>query len=100
MIDMVHDTLLPWCSYLDWQPEPSIVEVANVQHLGTEISGRLSEPKVSVLELAYALSPTPALGGHPRIEALAQIKKLKASSEEDTVARLAMSTPTATESLP
>ena len=77
VIDMVHDTLLPWCSYLDWQPEPSIVEVANVQHLGTEISGRLSEPKVSVLELAYALSPTPALGGHPRIEALAQIKKVE-----------------------
>ena len=77
VIDMVHDTLLPWCSYLDWQPEPSIVEVANVQHLGTEISGRLSEPKVSVLELAYALSPTPALGGHPRKESLAQIKKVE-----------------------
>ena len=77
VIDMVHDTLLPWCSYLDWQPEPSIVKVANVQHLGTEISGRLSEPKVSVLELAYALSPTPALGGHPRKESLAQIKKVE-----------------------
>ena len=77
VIDMVHDTLLPWCSYLDWQPEPSIVEVANVQHLGTEISGRLSEPKVSVLELAYLLSPTPALGGHPRKESLAQIKKVE-----------------------
>jgi isochorismate synthase EntC len=42
VIDMVHDTLLPWCSFLDWQPEPTIVAVANVQHLGTEISGQLS----------------------------------------------------------
>ena len=33
--DMVHDTLLPFCSYLDWEAEPSIVTVANVQHLGT-----------------------------------------------------------------
>ena len=22
VIDMIHDTLLPWCSYLDWEPEP------------------------------------------------------------------------------
>jgi menaquinone-specific isochorismate synthase len=73
VIDMVRDTLLPWCSFLDWQPEPSIVAVANVQHLGTEISGQLSEPRPSVLELAYALSPTPALGGAPKQDALDQI---------------------------
>jgi len=77
VIDMVHDTLLPWCSYLDWQPEPSIVEIGNVQHLGTEISGRLSEPRPSVLELAYALTPTPALGGYPREEALRHIQKVE-----------------------
>ena len=70
VIDMVHDTLLPWCSYLDWEPEPSIVAVANVQHLGTHMNGRLSQPTPSVLDLVYALSPTPALGGHPRTEAL------------------------------
>lgn len=70
VIDMVHDTLLPWCSYLDWEPEPSIVAVANVQHLGTHMNGRLSRPAPSVLDLTYALSPTPALGGHPRAEAL------------------------------
>jgi isochorismate synthase len=77
VIDMVHDTLLPWCSYLDWQPEPSIVTVANVQHLGTEISGQLSEPRASVLELAYALSPTPALGGAPKQAALEQIARVE-----------------------
>ena len=65
-IDMVYDTLLPWCSYLDWEAEPSIVTVANVQHLGTMVEGRLSKPEPSVLELVRALQPTPALGGHPR----------------------------------
>jgi menaquinone-specific isochorismate synthase len=73
VIDVVHDALLPYCSYLDWEPEPSIVAVANVQHLGTLIEGRLSDPAPNVLELARLLSPTPALGGDPRKEALTLI---------------------------
>jgi isochorismate synthase len=77
VIDVIHDTLLPWCSYLDWQPEPSIVAVANVQHLGTLIEGRLSDPPPDVLAMARALSPTPALGGHPRDEALALIASVE-----------------------
>lgn len=75
VIDMIHDTLLPWCSYLDWEPEPSIVTVANVQHLGTAMEGRLSDPRPNVLELVRALSPTPALGGFPRDDALALIAR-------------------------
>jgi isochorismate synthase len=77
VIDVVNDTLLPWCSYLDWEAEPSIVAVANVQHLGTRMEGWLSQPAPSVLEMARALSPTPALGGHPRDEALALIEKVE-----------------------
>jgi menaquinone-specific isochorismate synthase len=77
VIDVVHETLLPWCSYLDWEAEPSIVTVANVQHLGTLIEGRLSSPPPSVLEMARALSPTPALGGHPRDEAIALIEAVE-----------------------
>ena len=70
VIDMVHDTLLPWCSYLDWEPEPSIVTVANVQHLGTAIEGALSEPRPAVMTLVRALCPTPALGGSPSTGAI------------------------------
>jgi len=73
VIDMIHDTLLPWCSYLDWEPEASIVTVANVQHLGTAMEGHLSDPRPNVLELVAALCPTPALGGFPRAEALVLI---------------------------
>lgn len=79
VIDMVHDTLLPYCSYLDWEPEPTIVSVANVQHLGTEIEGMLSEPPAHVLDLVRLLSPTPALGGHPRDAAVAFIEKMERS---------------------
>ena len=70
VIDMVHDTLLPWCSYLDWEPEPSVVTVANVQHLGTAVEGALSEPRPSVMTLVRALCPTPALGGAPSADAI------------------------------
>ena len=70
VIDMVHDTLLPHCSYLDWEEHPSVVPVANVQHLGTLMSGRLSEPFLHVLDAVHLLSPTPALGGSPREAAL------------------------------
>jgi menaquinone-specific isochorismate synthase len=70
-IDMVHDTLLPWCSYLDAEPEPSVVAAGPVQHLATLVEGRLSHPAPSVLDLVAALHPTPAVGGWPREAALA-----------------------------
>jgi menaquinone-specific isochorismate synthase len=76
-IDMVHDTLLPWCSYLDEEAEPQIVAMANVQHLGTRLEGRLSNPPASVLEMVAALHPTPAVGGSPRDVALGLIAELE-----------------------
>jgi isochorismate synthase len=76
-IAMVHDTLLPWCSWLDWEAEPSIVTVANVQHLGSMVEGRLSSPPPNVLTLVDALQPTPALGGHPRDAAVALIAEIE-----------------------
>ena len=75
VIDMVHDTLLPHCSYLDWEAEPSIVTVANVQHLGTYLEGALTEPSPHILDLVRALCPTPALGGSPTREAIELINK-------------------------
>jgi menaquinone-specific isochorismate synthase len=76
-IDMVHDTLLPWCSYLDEEAEPSIVAMANVQHLATLVSGRLSAPPASVIELMTALHPTPAVCGSPRDVALDLIDRFE-----------------------
>jgi menaquinone-specific isochorismate synthase len=76
-IDMVHDTLLPWCSYLDWEPEPHIAAMANVQHLATRMEGRLSDPPASVVELMAALHPTPAVGGSPRSAALEMIDRFE-----------------------
>lgn len=76
-IEMVRDTLLPYCSYLDWAPEPSIVKVANVQHLGSQAEGRLSKPTPTVVELVRALQPTPAVGGYPRQAAIELILEVE-----------------------
>ncbi|HSC03662.1 MAG TPA: isochorismate synthase [Solirubrobacteraceae bacterium] len=45
-------------------PEPALVRVANIQHLGTPIRAQLAAP-LSAVELAGVLHPTPAVGGEP-----------------------------------
>lgn len=72
-IDMVWQALLPFCSYVDSEPEPSVVAVANVQHLASMVEGRLSAPPASVLELVSALHPTPAVAGWPLAPALSHL---------------------------
>jgi len=76
-IDWLLDNLLPFCSYVDAEPEPSIVTMANVHHLGTLVEGRLSSPPAPILELVAALHPTPAVGGSPQKDALALIAELE-----------------------
>ncbi|MBW3574746.1 MAG: isochorismate synthase [Actinobacteria bacterium] len=73
-IDMVLDTVLPFCSYVDSEPEPQVVAAGAVQHLASMVEGRLSSPPASVLALVAALHPTPAVCGWPRPEALAHIE--------------------------
>ncbi|MFK8022585.1 MAG: isochorismate synthase MenF, partial [Ilumatobacter sp.] len=77
VIDDVHERMLPYVSYLDEEPEPSIVVVANVQHLGTRLEGMLAQPAPSVIDLVRLLCPTPALGGHPRDEAIELIERVE-----------------------
>jgi menaquinone-specific isochorismate synthase len=81
-IDWFLDGLLPFCSYVDAEPEPSIVTMANVHHLGTLVEGRLSSPPAPVLELVAALHPTPAVGGSPQKDALALIGELEGAERD------------------
>lgn len=76
-IDAVHDTLLAFSSYVDYEPEPSVVPLANVVHLATQVEGLLSSPPASILELVDALHPTPAVCGRPREAALQAIGELE-----------------------
>jgi salicylate biosynthesis isochorismate synthase/menaquinone-specific isochorismate synthase len=62
--------------WVDAAKEPTLVQVANIQHLATPIRAQLAEPR-SALELAGLLHPTPAVGGEPRDVALAAIAELE-----------------------
>jgi isochorismate synthase len=76
-INWLLSNLLPYCSYVDAEPEPSIVTLANVHHLGTLVEGLLSSPPPSVLELVATLHPTPAVGGDPQDVATAMIADIE-----------------------
>lgn len=58
---------------------PRIRAFRTVQHLATSVMCRLARP-VHVLELASVLHPTPALGGEPREEALALLRRLEGNA--------------------
>jgi salicylate biosynthesis isochorismate synthase/menaquinone-specific isochorismate synthase len=56
--------LRPLSVWVTASPEPALVRVANIQHLGTPIRAQLRAP-LGAVELAGALHPTPAVGGEP-----------------------------------
>jgi salicylate biosynthesis isochorismate synthase/menaquinone-specific isochorismate synthase len=68
--------LRPLAVWVTAAPEPTVVRVANIQHLATPIRAQLAEP-VPVIELAGALHPTPAVGGEPRDTAVQMIPALE-----------------------
>ena len=65
------------CEPLLWDPEPVLLETANVWHLATRFVGRVRDPSVSVLDLVDALHPTPAVCGTPTEAALDAIRELE-----------------------
>lgn len=77
----VIESLSPYCRVLESPPEPSLVALDNVQHLGTVISGGLAEGRdTHVLTLLAALHPTAAVGGTPREAAFDAIRALEGMS--------------------
>ncbi len=77
VVDAVAEALRPLCATLAWDPEPVLLETANVWHLSTRFRGRLADPAPSALDLALALHPTPAVAGAPTDVARAAINQLE-----------------------
>ena len=77
VVDAVAEALRPLCATLTWDPEPVLLETANVWHLSTRFRGRLADPAPSALDLALALHPTPAVAGAPTEVARAAIGQLE-----------------------
>lgn len=72
----VVEVLRAWCADLR-VPEPAVLELPNVVHLATTITGTLADPGSSVLDVAAALHPSAAVCGTPRAEAAAAIAELE-----------------------
>ncbi|MCF4139016.1 isochorismate synthase [Streptomyces sp. Tue 6430] len=71
VVRMLKDALAGYVERLAADPTPHVLRLANVQHLATVVEGILpASGGPGVLEFTERLHPTPALGGHPRAEAL------------------------------
>ncbi len=73
VVAMLRRTLAPLAEELDVAPDPVVVTLRHVQHLATEVRGRLRQ-RAGVLSLVERLHPTPAVGGAPRELALELIR--------------------------
>ncbi|MBM2616675.1 isochorismate synthase [Actinoplanes sp. LDG1-06] len=77
VVEAVADALRPFCDQLTVPPNPSPVATATMWHLGTMVTGTVSDPSVSALTLATALHPTPAVCGTPTAAARDAITELE-----------------------
>jgi len=75
-VDSVVRTLEPHCAQLDVAASPSLLALANVQHLVTKLAGRLVTD-TSALDLVAALHPTAAVCGTPTASALELIRAIE-----------------------
>jgi salicylate biosynthesis isochorismate synthase len=72
----IERTLNRYAIWVTTAPEPSLVRIANIQHLATPIRAQLAAP-VEAIELAGLMHPTPAVGGEPSHAALELIPALE-----------------------
>ena len=70
VVDEVVAALRPCCDELVVPDAPSIVALRNVSHLGTPLTGRLTDPPPTSLDLVARLHPTPAVAGSPTAAAV------------------------------
>jgi isochorismate synthase len=77
VVEAIADTLRPACEQLSWDPDPVLLETANVWHLATRFAGTLRDPAPNVVELVAALHPTPAVCGTPVATARTTISELE-----------------------
>lgn len=77
VVEAVVAALSPYCKTLEVPSEPSLAQTNTMWHLSTEINGELEDIRTSVLELAMALHPTPAVCGTPTDLAREVIKEIE-----------------------
>jgi len=83
-VDSIREALGPLCQALDVEARPSLLKFPNLQHLGTQVRGTLSDCQTSrsALALAAAVHPPAAVCGTPPGVALELIRDLEHMDRE------------------
>jgi isochorismate synthase len=77
VVEAIAEALSPMCDRLAWDPDPVLLQTANVWHLATRFEGELRDPAPSALDLVAELHPTPAVCGMPTARARELIRELE-----------------------
>lgn len=75
-VNSVAKALSAHCTDLEVPEAPRVLSLANVQHLATDVTGRLADD-TSVLTIAASLHPTAAVCGTPTERAFALIQQIE-----------------------
>lgn len=75
-VNSVAKALSAHCTDLEVPESPRVLSLANVQHLATDVTGRLADD-TSVLTIAASLHPTAAVCGTPTERAFALIQQIE-----------------------
>jgi len=73
VVQMLRAALSEPCVDIHAADSPTLLKLANVQHLYTPVSGRL-RPQSTLMDLIARLHPTPAVGGLPSQKAVGYIR--------------------------
>lgn len=74
VVDAIRGALHPLCAELNIPEKPCLKRLPRVQHLNTPIRGRVRDG-IGLMDILQVLHPTPAVGGYPRLEAMAYIRQ-------------------------
>ena len=78
----LENALAPLCQAMYVAPQPALIRLPNLQHLGTRVRGTLISADRSALGLAAAVHPTAAVGGTPTDAAVELIRELESMDRE------------------
>lgn len=65
------------CEQVQMPARPEVIGTDTMWHLSTTITATLRDPRVTALDLALALHPTPAMCGHPTALAFEYLRRLE-----------------------
>lgn len=72
----IEESLQPFTNKIERAENPDVKKLKNVQHLFTPVRAWLND-NANLFDILQQLHPTPAVGGHPRQQAVPYIKKLE-----------------------